>query len=184
MLTDDERRQIPAIAREAIVCSLVNAPVPDRTPRSGRLARPGGAFVTLRVGGELRGCIGYIESPLPLAKVIAEVAVKSARQDPRFPPLSAAEFAGAAIEVSVLSPLEPVKDTGAIRPGFHGLLVELGGRRGLLLPQVALEYGWDRGEFLSNTCRKAGLGEQAWKDPGALLYMFTAEVCHEEHVPS
>ena len=184
MITDDERRLIPAIAREAIACSLMNRPVPERGPDSGRLAEPGGAFVTLRVRGELRGCIGYIESPLPLANVIAEVAVKSARQDPRFPPLSAAELGEVAIEVSVLSPLERVRDIEAVRPGVHGLLVELGPRRGLLLPQVALEYGWDRADLIANTCRKAGLGEQAWKDPGAVLYMFTAEVCNEEHVPS
>ncbi len=184
MITDDERRQLLAIARDAIACSLGNRPIPDPSSCAGRLAEPGGAFVTIRTDGQLRGCIGYIESPLPLAKVVAEVAVKSARQDPRFPPLSSGELEEAALEVSVLSPLQPVKDIGDIRIGVHGLLLEHGLHRGLLLPQVALEYGWDAEEFLENTCRKAGLKEHAWKDPGARLFMFTAEVCNEEHTHS
>jgi len=137
--------------------------------------------VTIRLGDRLRGCIGYIESPLPLAKVVAEVAVKSALQDPRFSPLSAEEFEGASLEVSVLSPLQPVKDIGDIRIGVHGLLVEREGRRGLLLPQVALEYGWDVPQFLGNTCKKAGLRESAWKETGTNVFMFTAEVCDEDH---
>ncbi|HMK39602.1 MAG TPA: AmmeMemoRadiSam system protein A, partial [Bacteroidota bacterium] len=126
----------------------------------------------------------YIESPLPLANVVAEVAVKSALQDPRFPPLSAREFAEAALEVSVLSPLQPVTDPGDIRTGVHGLFLEHDRHRGLLLPQVALEYGWDTLEFLENTCRKAGLGIHAWQEPGARLSRFTAEVCSEEHAHS
>jgi AmmeMemoRadiSam system protein A len=184
MVTDDERRQLLAIARDAIAHSLRNTPVPDPAPCAGRLGEPGGAFVTIRRGGHLRGCIGYIESPLPLANVVAEVAVKSARHDPRFPPLSPGELEEATLEVSVLSPLQQVKDTGDIRIGLHGLFVELEGRRGLLLPQVAVEYGWDVEEFLENTCRKAGLAHHAWKDPRAKLSLFTAEVCNEEHAHS
>ena len=179
MVTDDERRLILVIARDAIASSLGRRPVPGRAPLSGRLAEPGGAFVTIRLGGTLRGCIGYIASPLPLANVVAEVAVKSALQDPRFPPLSPGEFGEASLEVSVLSPLQPVHDIGEIRIGLHGLFLEHDRHRGLLLPQVALEYGWDTLEFLENTCRKAGLGKNAWKEPGAMLSMFTAEVCSE-----
>jgi AmmeMemoRadiSam system protein A len=184
MVTGDERRQLLAIARESIACALGNRPVPPPGIVTGRLAEPGGAFVTIRLGAELKGCIGYIESPLPLANVVAEVAVKSALQDPRFSPLSAEEFGRASLEVSVLSPLQPVKDISDIRIGVHGLLVEREGRRGLLLPQVAGEYGWDVPQFLGNTCRKAGLQEKAWKDPGTKLFMFTAEVCDEEHAHS
>jgi AmmeMemoRadiSam system protein A len=184
MVTDDERRQLIAIARDAIACSLRNTPVPDPAPCAGRLADPGGAFVTIRTGGQLRGCIGYIESPLPLAKVVAEVAVKSATQDPRFPPLSPLELEEASLEVSILSPLQPVRDISDIRIGTHGLVLESGRHRGLLLPQVAVEYGWDVEEFLENTCRKAGLRDRAWKDPGAKLFMFTAEVCNEEQAHS
>jgi AmmeMemoRadiSam system protein A len=179
MVTDDERREILSIARNAIVRG--DGSLPPRVPRSGCLARPGGAFVTIRLKGDLRGCIGYIESPLPLANVVAEVALKSATQDPRFPPLTAPEIEEAVIEVSILSPLQRVKDIGEIRIGVHGLLLELGARRGLLLPQVAMEYGWNTAEFLDNTCRKAGLASGSWKAPGAKLSMFTAEVCNEEH---
>jgi len=181
MVTDDERRRLLVIARDAIACALRNIPVPDPGPCTGSLAEPGGAFVTIRTGGRLRGCIGYIDSPLPLAKVVAEAAVKSALQDPRFPPLSPGDLDAASLEVSVLSPLQPVKDIADIRVGVHGLILELGRHRGLLLPQVAVEYGWDTGEFLENICRKAGLKEHAWKEPGGRLLMFTAEVCNEEH---
>jgi len=181
MVTDDEQRLLIAIARGAIAGALANGPAPPAAPATGRLARPGGAFVTIRVGGRLRGCIGYIDSPLPLANVVAEVAVKSALEDPRFPPLGVNELEEASLEVSVLSPIEPVEDAGEIRLGIHGLLLESGGRRGLFLPQVPLEEGWNREEFLENLCRKAGLRSGAWKEPGARLSMFTAEVVHEEH---
>ncbi len=184
MLTEDERRQILAIARDAIATSLGGGAPAAPVKGSGRLSEPGGAFVTIRLGGRLRGCIGYIESPLPLANVVAEVAVKSASQDPRFPPLSMSEFEESSLEVSVLSPLRRVEDAGQISIGTHGLLLECRGRRGLLLPQVAVEYGWDVGEFLDQTCRKAGLPPGAWKDPGAQLFLFTAEVCNEEHALS
>jgi AmmeMemoRadiSam system protein A len=181
MVTDDEQRLLLAIARGAIAGALGNRPAPQAAPLSGRLAMPGGAFVTIRIGGRLRGCIGYIDSPLPLANVVAEVAVKSALEDPRFPPLRVKELESASLEVSVLSPLEPVRDAAEIRIGTHGLLLESGGRRGLLLPQVPLEEGWNREEFLENLCRKAGLRTGAWKEPGARLSMFTAEVVDEEH---
>ncbi len=181
MVTDEEQRLLLAIARGAIASALENRPAPRAAPVTGRLSRPGGAFVTIRLGGRLRGCIGYIESPLPLANVVAEVAVKSALEDPRFPPLRVNELEEASLEVSVLSPMQPVEDAGDIRIGVHGLLLESGGRRGLFLPQVPIEEGWNREEFLENLCRKAGLKTGAWKEPGARLSMFTAEVVHEEH---
>jgi AmmeMemoRadiSam system protein A len=180
MITEDEQRGLLAIARGAIAGSLRNEPVKDFGLQHGRLAEPGGAFVTIRIGHQLRGCIGYIESALPLARVVAEVAVKSAREDPRFPPLTLEELDAATLEVSVISPMRPVENIAEIHTGEHGLLLELGWRRGLLLPQVALEFGWDTKEFLENTARKAGLNPGAWQDPNAKLYMFTAEVCHEE----
>ncbi|HUI63260.1 MAG TPA: AmmeMemoRadiSam system protein A [Bacteroidota bacterium] len=180
MATADEQRELLAIAREAIAGSLKRKPLRDLAQAHGRLAEPGGAFVTIRIGDQLRGCIGYIESPLPLARVVAEVAVKAAREDPRFPPLTIEELDLANLEVSVLSPMRPVQDVAEIRVGEHGLLLELGWRRGLLLPQVALEFGWNAREFLENTARKAGLHPNAWQDPNAKLYMFSAEVCHEE----
>ncbi len=188
MLTEEERRQVVTIARDAIVHALGGARSTDHRavpseareePHTGALAFPGGAFVTIRIARELRGCIGYIESPLPLAEVIAEVAVKAATEDPRFPPLDQSELARATLEVSVLSPLVRVRDITEIIVGTHGLLIELGRARGLLLPQVATEYGWGRETFLAHTSRKAGLPADAWKDPGAIIYSFTAEVIQE-----
>jgi len=147
----------------------------------GRLAEPGGAFVTIHVGGDLRGCIGYIESPFPLGQVVTEVAEKAALEDPRFPPMSEEELKDASIEVSVLSPLRKITDIGEIQVGTHGILLELGRRRGLLLPQVATEQGWDRLTFLQNTARKAGLPRESWSDPGASIYIFSADIVLEEH---
>jgi AmmeMemoRadiSam system protein A len=107
------------------------------------------------------------------------VAVKAAIDDPRFPPLTKWEFEQSVLEVSLLSPLQTLDDVERVRVGEHGLLIELGLHRGLLLPQVAVENHWDREEFLMNTARKAGLPASAWRDPRAKLYVFTAEVIHE-----
>jgi len=180
MFTPQEKRELLAIAREAISNVVEATPFRRRPPWQGGLAQPCGAFVTLRIGGDLRGCIGYIESTEPLADVVASVAVKAALDDPRFPPLTAAEFRRVSVEVSVLSPLRPVSDITTIEIGVHGLLLELGHHRGLLLPQVATEYGWARLEFLANLARKAGLPKDAWSDPEAKLYAFTADIIEEE----
>lgn len=117
---------------------------------------------------------------MPLAEVVAEVAEKAALEDLRFPPLSLQEFEHTKIEISVLSPLVKVTDINEIVVGEHGLLLELRHSRGLLLPQVAQEYGWDRETFLDNTARKAGLPRHAWKEPEAIIYVFTAEIIQEE----
>jgi AmmeMemoRadiSam system protein A len=146
----------------------------------GRLAEPSGAFVTIRQHGELRGCIGYIESHHPLAVVVSEVAVKAATEDPRFAPMTQSELARATLEVSILTPLRQITDISEIEVGTHGLLLELGGHRGLLLPQVASEYEWDRETFLESTARKAGLPGEAWKDSGAKIFIFTADIVSEE----
>lgn len=134
-----------------------------------------GAFVTLRVGGDLRGCIGYPESDRVLVDVVEQCAISAAVSDPRFPAVRATEWPLIDLEISVLGPIEPVDDIGEIEIGRHGLIVELGRRRGLLLPQVALEWKWDVEEFASNTCAKAGLPTDAWRN-GAKLFKFEAEV--------
>jgi AmmeMemoRadiSam system protein A len=136
-----------------------------------------GAFVTLKRGGRLRGCIGTLECRRPLAEEVARVAVSAAREDPRFEPLRASELEDLDVEVSVLGPLEAIDphDPAAIEIGRHGLVVEQGRRRGLLLPQVATEWGWHREEFLSQTCVKAGLPRDAWRQ-GATVYRFDAVV--------
>jgi AmmeMemoRadiSam system protein A len=112
--------------------------------------------------------------------VVAEVAVKSATEDPRFVPMTQSELARATIEISILSPPRQVTDFAEIEVGRHGLIIELGRLRGLLLPQVATEYGWDRETFLDQTARKAGLPLKAWRDPAAKVYLFSAEII-EEH---
>jgi AmmeMemoRadiSam system protein A len=113
---------------------------------------------------------------------VAEVAEKAALEDPRFPPLTLQEFEHTRIEISVLSPLQIISDIDEIVVGKHGLLLELRHARGLLLPQVAGEYGWDRDSFLDNTARKAGLPRNAWKDPDAEIYIFSAEILQEEEL--
>jgi AmmeMemoRadiSam system protein A len=138
-----------------------------------------GAFVTLRVGGDLRGCIGYPEADRVLVDVVEHCAISAAVSDPRFPAVRAAEFPLVVLEISVLGPIEPVDDIGEIEIGRHGLIVELGRRRGLLLPQVAVEWNWGAEELASNTCAKAGLPRDAWRN-GAKLFKFEAEVYTEE----
>jgi AmmeMemoRadiSam system protein A len=186
MLTAAEKHELLAVARKAIEGALDDPvrpsgktwPVGDVPPGS-RLAQPGGAFVTLTLGGHLRGCIGYVESSDPLVRTVASVAVKSAFEDPRFTPLTATEYGTVRVEISVLTPPAPVADPSLIEVGRHGLIVELGRSRGLLLPQVAVEYGWDTAEFLAHTSRKAGLPADGWRRPGARILAFTAEVFGE-----
>lgn len=137
-----------------------------------------GAFVTLRIKGALRGCIGYPEPELPLVDVVERCAVSAAISDPRFPPVSAAEWTEVDLELSVLGPIVPVHDLEEVRIGRDGLIVESGRRRGLLLPQVAVEWKWDAAEFAAQTCVKAGLPRDAWKS-GAELFKFEAEVFGE-----
>lgn len=180
MFTKEERRELLAIARKAISDALHGRTSTVQIPPEGNLARPAGAFVTLRIDGNLRGCIGYIQAPVALAEVIAEVAEKAALEDPRFSPLSLRELEQTRIEISVLSTLQRILDVNDIVVGKHGLLLELRHQRGLLLPQVAEEYGWDRETFLENTARKAGLPRNGWKDPESIIYAFTAEIIQEE----
>jgi AmmeMemoRadiSam system protein A len=135
--------------------------------------------VTLRKGKRLRGCIGYVEALKPLYSTVRECAVAAALQDPRFDPLSPEELPGLRIEISVLSPLEDIQPE-QVAVGRHGLLISQGLRRGLLLPQVPLEWNWDREHFLEETCMKAGLPPDAWRE-GARIQAFTAQVFEEPH---
>jgi AmmeMemoRadiSam system protein A len=137
---------------------------------------PRGAFVTLKIAGRLRGCIGMVETHRPLVATIEEMAGAAATGDPRFHPLQAEELPGLEIEISVLTALHPVHSPDAIVVGEHGLVVEKGRRRGLLLPQVASEAGWDVETFLSHTCQKAGLPSGAWRDGDTTIYTFSALV--------
>jgi AmmeMemoRadiSam system protein A len=134
-----------------------------------------GAFVTLHCGKQLRGCLGTLDGPTRLAEAVVRLAASVCHEDPRFDPVTSRELALLEIEVSVLTPPERVTDVTSIVLGRHGLVVQLGSRKGLLLPQVAAERGWDRETFLAQACRKAGLPGNAWLG-GADVYRFEAEV--------
>lgn len=176
-LTKDERRELLEIARRAAASYVKEGKVPGERPGSPKLSEPGAAFVTLTHRGRLRGCIGYTEATSPLYRTVQECAVAAATEDPRFSPVKPGEIREIRIEISVLTPLVPIRPED-IEIGVHGLMVRKGSLRGLLLPQVATEYGWDRWAFLSNTCRKAGLPAGEW-EKGAQLFSFTAEVFGE-----
>jgi AmmeMemoRadiSam system protein A len=178
-LTEAERTTLLETARRSIAARFEGArlPVPEATPT---LRTPCGAFVTLKIQGRLRGCIGHIAATAPLIETVRDVALSSAFDDPRFPPLARDELERATIEVSVLSPFRRTRDPSEIKVGTHGILVRRAGRSGLLLPQVATEQGWERDEFLAHTCRKAGLPDDAWRDPDTVIEIFSAIVFGEE----
>lgn len=176
-LTDEEREELLRIARRAATTWLREGRVPEESPASEKLNAPGAAFVTLTEGGRLRGCIGYTEARAPLYRTVQECAVASATEDSRFLPVTAAEIGTVRIEISVLTPLLPILPE-EVDVGVHGLLVRRGGHRGLLLPQVPAEHGWDRETFLAQVCLKAGLPRDAWRK-GAELFSFMAEVFGE-----
>ncbi len=177
-LSHDDRRALLARARAAIVEMVTQHRIPDFPPAVGPLAMPGSAFVTVRCFGKLRGCIGRTNSTEPLAETVTQCAISAALDDPRFAPLAPGDIPGLEIEISVLSEMTPISAT-AIEPGKHGLLVVQGPRRGLLLPQVALEHHWSAERFLAETCQKAGLARDAFRDPETKLFGFTAEVFSE-----
>ena len=169
-----DRQALLRIARDAIVAHVRGEAA--RAPEVvGGLSRPAGAFVTLHRGGELRGCIGRLQPDQAVARVVAHCAVAACSQDPRFPPVTAEELHDLGIELSILGPIEPVANLEEIEVGRHGLIVERGAHRGLLLPQVAIEWKWDRKRFVEETCRKAGLPRDAWQ-AGATMSKFEAEV--------
>jgi AmmeMemoRadiSam system protein B/AmmeMemoRadiSam system protein A len=178
-LSRDEESELLRIARESIDCRLKKKAIPEFKPDSPNLTQKRGAFVTLNKGGHLRGCIGYILPMKPLYQTVSEVAIEAALGDPRFPPLTDTELSGVTIEISALTPLERIYDEKKIEVGKHGLYVKKGLNSGLLLPQVATEYGWSREAFLEHTCYKAGLPKDAWKED-AEIYIFSAEIFSEE----
>lgn len=176
-LSDEEKSALKDLVRLSILQELS----PERKAKlpaapTAKLREPYGAFVTLCIGGRLRGCIGYIQGQGPVWDTVARMAKAAAFEDPRFPPLRPAEFERLEVEISILGPVSECPDPAAIEVGRHGLIVRRGGHSGLLLPQVATEWKWDRETFLAHTCLKAGLPENAWKGPGCSLLWFEAEV--------
>ena len=178
-LSAEEHAELLRLARETITTYLQDRRVPDYRTENPHFLLPGGAFVTLKEHGDLRGCIGYIYSESPIYETIQQAAVAAATQDPRFPAVRPSELAEITLEISLLSPLEPVRDPEDVVVGKHGLLIRKGYYQGLLLPQVAPEQGWDREQFLQGVCYKAGLPPNTWRDATAELYSFTAEVFSE-----
>jgi AmmeMemoRadiSam system protein B/AmmeMemoRadiSam system protein A len=175
-LNAEEQKLLKEIAREAISSKLKNRPysLPESLPEI--FETPCGAFVTLTVNHRLRGCIGHITASAPLSDTVRSVAVSAAFEDPRFSPVTEKEWTGIDLEVSVLTPLERVENIEDVTPGVHGLYIRRGFQSGLLLPQVATEYGWDRETFLEQTCRKAGLRKNDWKEADTEIYWFKAQV--------
>jgi AmmeMemoRadiSam system protein A len=174
-LSSDDWLALVEIARRAIAGAVLEKRIADFPPYPASLSGSGGAFVSLYHGGMLRGCVGQVENPGPLADVVARSAINAALYDSRFPPINAGEVAALDIEISVLSLPERLLPE-AIVAGRHGLLVARGSKRGLLLPQVATERKWSGQRLLEETCLKAGLARDAWLDPATEVFGFTAEV--------
>jgi len=175
-LSDGDKAALHAIARSAIRSRLLKQAAADVPAPSARLQEPRGAFVCLKINGVLRGCIGCITARGPVYRIVGEMAAQAAFCDPRFAPLSAAELEQIDLEISVLTPFQDIHGPEEIQVGRHGLFVRKGTCSGLLLPQVAIEYGWDRIQFLEFTCEKAGLPKDAWKDPVTRIQVFSADV--------
>ncbi|GHV60145.1 AmmeMemoRadiSam system protein A [Spirochaetia bacterium] len=188
VITKEEQRTLLADAREAIAAGLEGrSPQYRRSPELARaiadghsaLAQPCGAFVTLHLGKNLRGCIGRLTAGWPLEKTVQTMAAEAAFSDPRFPPLSADELGRCSIEISALSPMAECPEPRSVKVGVHGLYLIHRGRSGVLLPQVPVEQGWDLEEYLDYICVKAGLPSGSYEAPGAQLYTFTAVVFGE-----
>jgi AmmeMemoRadiSam system protein A len=178
-LSEADRRTLLELARQAIVEAVCHGRLLGSIPPSALLERQCGVFVSLHVKGKLRGCIGMIEGRGRLGEGIVHCAASAALEDPRFTRMKPEEIENLEIEISLLTPLEPIR-AEEVEIGTHGLLVELGGRSGLLLPQVAVEHHLDRERFLEETCWKAGLPRDAWKDPKTKIYGFRCEIVSEE----
>jgi AmmeMemoRadiSam system protein A len=176
--TREERTNLLTLAHESIVSALEHREVP-LDPPSPHFSEPRGAFTTLYLQSQLRGCVGYVLPVISLYRTVAETARAAAFEDTRFSPVTLAEARALEVSLSILSPLRAIKPE-EVEIGSHGLVVSYGGRRGLLLPQVPVEHGWDRLTFIEQTCQKAGLPRDAWKN-GATLEAFTAEVFGDQH---
>ncbi len=181
MLNEEQRQRLLKLARTSIESILEGrSPALSEGDYDEALRRPAGAFVTLRTRrGDLRGCIGSIWAVEPLFKAVASSAVSAAFRDPRFFPVLAEEMPKLDLEISVMGPIEPVRDILEIEIGRDGLIISRGRFAGLLLPQVATEYGWDRETFLDQACVKAGLPAGSWRSEDTRIEKFAAEVFGE-----
>jgi MEMO1 family protein len=175
-LNEEEKKALHQIAKTVIENKAKGKAVPDFKVESPTLKENRGAFVTIHKRGQLRGCIGYIEGQGPLHKTIERMAEAAAFKDPRFTPVKENELPELELEISVLTPLKRITDVNEIQVGKHGIYIVKGMWAGLLLPQVATEYGWDRQTFLEHTCQKANLPSNAWKEKDTEIYIFSADI--------
>jgi AmmeMemoRadiSam system protein A len=179
-LTLDHKKTLIKIARESITSAVHFGTVPEYRINDAVLNTMCGAFVTLHLNGNLRGCIGNITAEIPLWETIRNMAIESALRDPRFPSISLNELGSVDIEISVLSPLKKIKKLEEIKVGKHGLLIKKGFYQGLLLPQVAIDYKWNKIQFLEQTCYKAGLSKDCYKQENTEIFIFSAIVFGEK----
>jgi AmmeMemoRadiSam system protein B/AmmeMemoRadiSam system protein A len=179
-LNENEQRSLLEIARRTIESYIREGKRPPVKAATERLKEPRGVFVTLHEHGELRGCIGYVEAVKPVYEAVSEMAVAASTEDPRFEPVRPEELASIDIEITVLTPLQPLADPESVTVGRHGLVVRKGFNSGLLLPQVPVEQRWNRQQFLEHTCLKAGLPRNAWKDKETRLFVFAGQVFGEK----
>ena len=179
-LSESDKNRLLEIARTTIEKKVKGEDFPDFEVTSDILQEHRGAFVTLHKHGQLRGCIGYIEPIKPLYLTVREMAEAAALSDPRFNPVTEKELGDLEIEISALTPLTRIEQAEQIEVGVHGIYIKSGYSSGLLLPQVATEYGWDRTTFLEHTCMKAGLPTDAWQDKDTEIYIFSAEIFSEQ----
>jgi AmmeMemoRadiSam system protein A len=182
-MLDTDKTELLKLARTTLETYLADGKIPPYQTSCAALLEQKGAFVSLHQGDELRGCIGQLVGDRELYKIVQHCALSAALEDTRFISVTRDEVDGLSIEISVLTPFRPIKDVNEIEVGKHGLYIVRGGHRGLLLPQVATQYRWNRTEFLKHTCLKSGLPESAWRDPQTVIYIFEAEVFSDEAVP-
>lgn len=181
-LSEAERRAALQLARTAVIEAVSRRKLPAVIPRDGIFAERRGVFVTLHVRRRLQGCIGVTEAHEPLGEAIVRCAASAALEDPRFAPMTPDQLTELDVEISLLSALQLIAPE-SIEIARHGLLIQLHSQRGLLLPQVAVEHQLTREQFLEETCRKAGLRREAWRDPEARVFGFTCEVFSENERP-
>jgi AmmeMemoRadiSam system protein A len=175
-LTLEEKKFLHRLVLDTIGEELKEKKLSPPAFFSDTLKQKYGVFVTLKKRDNLRGCIGYVEGIKPLQEAVCDMAISAAFHDPRFPPLAKEELDDLEVEISVMSPLKEITTPEEIVVGIHGLVIEKNLNRGLLLPQVATEYNWDRETFLAHTCLKAGLPKEAWQDKDTKIFVFAANV--------
>lgn len=180
ILSETDQKELLQITRHTLEKYLLGHSIQEIQSVTPALQQKTGAFVTLHRQGELRGCIGHLVSNEPLWQTVKQMAIAAAVEDPRFDPVTLDELSEIDFEISVLTPFKKIQNLDEIEVGKHGLLMTQGRHRGLLLPQVATEQGWNREEFLSHTCLKAGLPSEAWMDPKTQIEIFSAQVFGEK----